>query len=93
MPYYKGFAAGLGLRFDLDMGKRVHTSLCACAGQCIREYHCIYKYHCMALYLCTALYLGRSLYLYLTLYLSEALYLCVLLSRILNKLSLLVLLL
>ena len=56
-----------------------------------------------ALYLYKALYLTEARYLYLTLYLSEApsgsrekpaaLYLCVLLSRIVNKLSLLVLLL
>ena len=27
MPYYKGFAAGLGLRFSLDMGRCVHEPI------------------------------------------------------------------
>ena len=66
-------------------------------------YLCKAVYLGRSLYLYLALYLPETLYLYLTLYLSEApsgsrekpaaLYLCVLLSRIVNKLSLLVLLL
>ena len=47
MPYSKGFAAGLSLRFSLDMGRRVHEPM----G--VRE----------ALYPEMALYLPEALYL------------------------------
>lgn len=95
MPYYKGFAAGLSLRFSLDMGRSVHEPMgvreavypCEAVYLDRAVYPCEAVYLCRPLYLSEALYLGRPLYLYL------ALYLCVLLSRIVNKLSLYVLLL
>ena len=57
-PYSVGFAAGLGLRFSLGMGKRVHEPI----GVRVTLYPCKAVYPFMTLYLNKALYLDRAVY-------------------------------